>query len=548
MAAEAMGLSLNLASRNIPGSSSAFVTSQSSNGANNGDPTISASRAFSEMTVLSAGTPLSHVRSGSGTELGQHTPKDVGEHLRSDSDTVLSRHSGSRELMEKIPLTLTGEGLRRPDVVRTPGQKLNTRAVNFCNEYSVLAGEKLNNWLTNIIEEMMNNPTNWEPDEDGACRTFAPEDASVLINEQVAIASEHVNGESLQRIILHLFLQLLSFYQSIQHWLEEEDSSAFSIEYLCAIINDCERMDDHIQESVQEASSKLPDKLAEELEQGTEVTFAAMRDTAMEAVCKSAQIVFDDLDDPVSSKLFTDEWIVGVDVHVKSICETFKDYLDDFHFKWLSSDYYFAFVVKELLIMTNEMYLKQFSVASEVSELPLENVIVTLKQDVELLEQYFLSEHTETLRRAGLQNGIEIVEVLEPIHILLEFLEAPDPIIPAQTLMTKCPRDIREDLSSKLLSVRSNLNIETVDELTKLLKKKPTKKRQLMKQGLAWIRRKRHSRALSDNSSVGSGSKASHDVPSSVDVDSQPVSVSMDDFLNSDHQGVLSDIEESDRL
>ena len=293
---------------------------------------------------------------------------------------------------------------------------------NLLHEYLMRIKSQIISWFQNI----KNQPLDIVKDTSQHLITSQPEDMMNVLHMQLSVAKDKLPFE----YTYHVLVACLNVLREVQRQSYDDLNSNWKtkgVESLCAMINDNERM----QEKCNELSDWIERLIS--LQEQQEYLIMILEEVANEYISLAvtsanfvAKCVLEDLDEPVFSKLFTDEWESGqplMDIYIATLEDYFHDVRD-----WVPEFFYDKFV-KDIFIQTIFIYVMSIckhgivitsNASSNIINFPHlfsseMNAASRISNDYEVLRNFF-QQHAETLAAGGLKSSF--VHELEPLKQL----------------------------------------------------------------------------------------------------------------------------------
>ena len=301
-------------------------------------------------------------------------------------------------------------------------QMYNDYIENLLHEYLLRIKSQIISWFQNI----KNQPLEIVKDSAQHLITSQPEDMMNVLHMQLSVAKDKLPYE----YIYHVLLACLNVLREVQRQSYDDlnlNWKVKGVESLCAMVNDNERM----QEKCNELSDWIEKLIS--LQEQQEYLIMILEEVANEYISLAvtsanyvAKCVLADLDEPVFSKLFTDEWESGQPL-MEIYIATLEDYFNDIRV-WLPEFFYDKFV-KDIFIQSIFIYVISISkhgivITSNASSNNINfphlftsemNAASRISNDYEVLRNFY-QQHSETLSAGGLKSSF--MDELEPLKQL----------------------------------------------------------------------------------------------------------------------------------
>jgi len=331
-------------------------------------------------------------------------------------------------------------------------KRLNRSASSNVNDHKTAANERLKEFshssmemmieyigesvprMNKYVETILSRCDAPEFAMDGSLCTAVPEDLfHVVIQEINVVASHGITGKYISLYIRKAVLEVIKCYQD-RHASTLSDNTnveELSIEWICAFINDFERMYDLcdstlLQES--QASFQDEDIRAEVAESIDRVAIGFIKCGEV-GTTKIVDCIFHELEkNQVVENLFTEAWELDTSLSAATFKATFEDYFDDPDSGiriWLQRNMFFGKTVGASLERLIDVYVCRFFKRTR----PFSNavlVIQRLRNDRKLFVDCF-QNYCEDLRFAKIRTESDLIAKFQIINLLADILSSESP-------------------------------------------------------------------------------------------------------------------------
>ena len=293
-------------------------------------------------------------------------------------------------------------------------------------EFSAAVDELMDDYLTRMEEQVCEwfdnirkRESNIVEDSEGFLVTREPEDILNIINMQISVAKDSLPLVLCYRTVLGCVNQLMDAQVAKKGKIEEEWEE-MEIERICTVVNDSNRFQEKCENILVEnnisGGSEVGTDMVARLEEAIEELCSGYVSLAVVALDHASMSVMEDLQEPILSKIFAQNWENGDDL-VSVTVQTLRDYFGDLK-KWLP-EYFFGKLVKRCFEKVLHGYLEAtMNRTKAFADFKRSAQIVA--HDALALKSLFCGDFESYLRPI---NGEEELEILNDIAKLIKMNE-----------------------------------------------------------------------------------------------------------------------------